>query len=183
MDGRRIRPLFLPLHPRRNRYTPSSSLQTPYPALRRKRQSLVIPLQLLSEHDPLCWARVRAKDVGRQTMDVRRETLEFIPAGRGDLGRTRIWTFYTMPSTLLVGRRLAENCSPSSLRGTRDGAAAARNAQGRRLLLRRTPRGTGDVGRALPLRGTRRGRGTRDGGCRCAGRARDEKRQTFFGSG
>ena len=119
-------------------------------------------------------------------MDVRRETLEFIPAGRGGLGRTRIWTFYTMPSTLLVGRRLAENCSPSSLRGTRDGAAAARNAQGRRLLLRRTPRGTGDVGRrcrcaeragtaaaaaqdaagdggrgtALPLRGTRGGRGT-----------------------
>ena len=81
MDGRRIRPLFLPPHPRRNRYTPSSSLQTPYPALRRKRQSLVIPLQLLSEHDPLCWARVRAKDVGRQTMDVRRETLELFQPG------------------------------------------------------------------------------------------------------
>ena len=85
MDGRRIRPLFLPPHPRRNRYTPASSLQTADRSLPRKRESSLPPLQLLSEHDPLCWARVRAKDVGRQTMDVRRETLEFIPAGRSVL--------------------------------------------------------------------------------------------------
>ena len=35
---------------------PASSAQAPYPAPRRKRRGLLIPLRLLSPRNPLCWA-------------------------------------------------------------------------------------------------------------------------------
>ena len=39
--------------------TPTSSIQASYPSLRRKRQSSIIPLYLLSEQNPLRWVFVR----------------------------------------------------------------------------------------------------------------------------
>lgn len=39
---------------------PASSAQAPYPAPRRKRRSLLIPLRLISPHNPLRWACARA---------------------------------------------------------------------------------------------------------------------------
>ena len=53
-EAERFCPLNLPQHPRRNRYTPKSSMHAPYRSLRPCGQSSLIPLLLLSPQSRLC---------------------------------------------------------------------------------------------------------------------------------
>ena len=62
MDARRIRPLFLPPHPRRNQYIPVRQKKVAafrFRGLRKSRENFIsAPSFFLSKSDPLRWAPI-----------------------------------------------------------------------------------------------------------------------------